>query len=278
MVLLTPSQAPAPPVPPKTTRIAAMKPKGKSKPAKQREEVKERIRQSQKARKVNQKPPTSKTVWIGDVRPIFYFADSSHSLFQQLRADVTDNHLLRAFALCGRISEVTIRVARGSAMLPEEGSTVLDDYSQLYASMTFYDAISTRAALEMDGQELLGRRMKVRALHDLLVQHPHVHQIRGDAWSLMAIEEPEPEPTHSPVEKGWNQIKCVYKQAGWFFVLTGSCLRRWTTERTEPNISLATPKRKGRAGPSTRSPSSPLEFLKRLKLPMLNRALPPTDD
>ncbi len=187
-----------------------MKPKAKSKPAKQREEVKERIRQSQKARKVQtQKPPTSKTVWIGNVRPIFYFADSSRSLFRQLRADITDEHLLNAFASCGRISEVTIRVARGSAMLPEKGSTVSDDYAQLYASMTFYDANSTRAALEMDGQELLGRNMDVRALHGLPVQYFHVHQIRGDAWSLMAIEQSEPERTYSSVEKGWNQIKCV---------------------------------------------------------------------
>ena len=71
---------------------------------------------------------------------------------------------MQEFRKYARVSDVSIRLARGNGLIPAAGDVV-------YASVRFHDPLGVPEALRVDGKMLLGREIEVRILRGLPVHH-----------------------------------------------------------------------------------------------------------
>lgn len=109
---------------------------------------------------------------------------------------------MQEFRKYARVSDVSIRLARGNGLIPAAGDVV-------YASVRFHDPLGVPEALRVDGKMLLGREIEVRILRGLPVHHAHTPQIRAQAHLLSVINPSKPRPIQqqTSLQKVYTTIK-----------------------------------------------------------------------
>ncbi|KAF7800011.1 hypothetical protein EIP86_011254 [Pleurotus ostreatoroseus] len=185
--------------PPRDTKATRARNETKRRNEQQRQEAEERARQQKEARlmrakgrkareehrlklrrqEAEKKYPT-KTIWVGN-----------------LRSNITEEQLMQEFRKYARVSDVTIRLARGNGLIPAAGNVV-------YASVRFYDPLGVPEALRADGKMLFGQEVEIRAQARLL--------------SVINPSKPQPIQQQTSLQKVYTTIK------------------KRTIDRTEPDL------------------------------------------